>query len=176
MFEWLLPVIGFLIGAVAALTGIGGGVFIVPFLTLFYAFEPANASGTSLTTIIFTAVASTLNYWRQKRIYFRTGLALAVTTAPGAVLGAYLTTVIPGKILGLIFGFFLILVALRMAITSDPFRRKPTIEKPAQPKAKSDSEFIRLKKTVIESSFLSFFGGLASGLLGIGVACFLCLL
>jgi uncharacterized membrane protein YfcA len=59
----------------------GSGVFIVPILTFFYAFKVSNATGTSLTAIIFTAMASTLNYRKQKRIYYKTGLVLAVTSA-----------------------------------------------------------------------------------------------
>jgi len=100
MWELLLPIFGFLIGTMASMTGIGGGAFIVPLLTLIYAFAPANAVGTSLTTIIFTAIASTINYSRQKRIYYKTGLILAIMTAPGAVLGAYLTSVRPYKRVG----------------------------------------------------------------------------
>ena len=111
-----MPVFGFFIGAVAALVGIGGGVLIVPLLTLLYGFLPANAAGTSLTTIIFTATASTLNFARQKRTFCRTGLVLAVTSIPGALTGAYLTTIIPARTLGLIFGVFLILAATRIIL------------------------------------------------------------
>jgi hypothetical protein len=52
---WLLIVFGFFIGILASMTGVGGGVFIVPILTFFYAFVVNSATGTSLTTIIFTA-------------------------------------------------------------------------------------------------------------------------
>jgi hypothetical protein len=84
----LLIVFGFFIGILASMTGVGGGVFIVPILTFFYDFSPlASATGTSLTAIIFTAIASTINYARQKRIYYKTGLLLAVTAAPGAYFG-----------------------------------------------------------------------------------------
>lgn len=90
---------GFLIGTIGSTTGIRGGAFIVPLLTLIYAFAPANAVGTGLTIIIFTAIASTINYSRQKRIYYKTGLILAIMTAPGTALGAYLTSVIPAQTL-----------------------------------------------------------------------------
>jgi hypothetical protein len=170
MLEILLPLFGFFVGIIAALTGIGGGTFIVPLLTLLYAFEPANAAGTSLTTIIFTALAATLNYWRQKRIYYKTGLVLAVTTAPGAVLGAYLTQVITARQLGLIFGFFLILIAFRMTVNFGFLRRnRPSAnEKKPDSTAKSDSELFRSGRIIVLGAGLSFFGGLASGLLGIG--------
>jgi uncharacterized membrane protein YfcA len=168
--DLLLPLFGFLIGTVASMTGIGGGVFIVPLLTLVYAFVPANAVGTSLTTIIFTAFASTLNYSRQKRIFYKTGLILAITTAPGAVLGAYLTTVIPARELALIFGFFLFFVAAHMMVDISALRRRSSIQKkkPIRPTVKSDDEMLSSRKTLLMGAGLGFFGGLASGLLGIG--------
>jgi uncharacterized membrane protein YfcA len=163
---WLLPIFGFLIAIVASLTGIGGGVFIVPVLTLLYEFLPANAAGTSLTTIIFTATAATLNYARQRRIYYRTGLVFAVVTAPGAYLGAWLTTILSPKQLGLIFGFFLIFVGIYVAIDLNNLLRAGNKKK--RPSQKSDLELVRSRRTIAMGAGLSFFGGLASGLLGIG--------
>lgn len=162
---WLLPVFGFLIAIVASLTGIGGGIFMVPVMTLLYDFLPANAAGTSLTVIIFTAVASTLNYARQKRIYWRTGLVLAIVTAPGAYLGAWLTTILNARDLGLIFGFFLIGVAIYIIADLSNLRRSKNQGTKAR---MSDIELAKSGKTLVLGAGLSFFGGLASGLLGIG--------
>jgi len=163
---WLLPIFGFLIAIVASLTGIGGGIFIVPVLTLLYEFVPANAVGTSLTVIIFTAAASTLNYARQKRIYWRTGLVLAVTTAPGAYLGAWLTTQLQPRQLGLIFGLFLLGVAVYMIVDLNSLRRSKRQDTVSM--ERSDSDLVRSGRTIAIGAGLSFFGGLASGLLGIG--------
>jgi uncharacterized membrane protein YfcA len=160
---WLLTVFGFFIGIIASMTGVGGGIFIVPILTFFYAFIVNSATGTSLTSIIFTAIASTLNYAKQKRIYFKTGAILIITTAPGAYLGAWLATIMEERMLGLVFGVFLILVAIRMIISS--LRTKA--QKQAQP-VRTDTELLHSGKTIIIGTGLSFFGGVASGLLGIG--------
>lgn len=86
MWEWLLPIFGFLIGIAAALTGVGGGIFIVPLLTLLYGFDPVIAIGTSLATIIMTSIASSVNYLKQKRVYIKIGLILALATAPKPTL------------------------------------------------------------------------------------------
>jgi len=163
---WLLPLFGFLIAIVASLTGIGGGIFIVPVLTLLYEFVPANAVGTSLTAIFFTAVAATLNYARQRRIYWRTGLILAVTTVPGAYLGAWLTTILQARDLGLIFGFFLIIVAIYIITDLNNLRRSKSQDKTSA--QRSDYEVVKSGRTIAVGAGLSFFGGLASGLLGIG--------
>jgi uncharacterized membrane protein YfcA len=163
---WLLPIFGFLIAIVASLTGIGGGIFIVPVLTLFYEFVPANAVGTSLTTIIFTAVAAALNYARQRRIYWKTGLVLAVTTVPGAYLGAWLTTQLKPRDLGLIFSLFLLFVGVY--IITDLRNLKRSKKQDEVSRLRSDSELVRSGRTIAVGAGLSFFGGLASGLLGIG--------
>jgi len=162
----MLPGFGFLIAIVASLTGIGGGIFIVPVLTLLYTFSPQNAIGTSLTSIVFTAVASTLNYARQRRIYWRTGLILAAVTAPGAYLGAWLTSLLNARDLGLIFGFFLVFVAVYIITDGSNLRRSKSQRKAST--EKPDSELVKSGKTMAIGAGLSFFGGLASGLLGIG--------
>lgn len=159
----LLVVFGFLIGILASMTGIGGGIFIVPILTFFYGFKVQNATGTSLTAIIFTALASTFNYSKQKRIFYRTGLILAVTAAPGAYVGGIVAKMIEERLLGLIFGTFMILVAIRVIVGL--IREKP--EDKSRP-VKSDKELALSGTIIITGAFLSFFGGFASGLLGIG--------
>jgi hypothetical protein len=165
MIEYLLPMFGFLIGTIASMIGIGGGVFIVPLLTLLYWFDPSQAVGTSLTSIIFTSIASTLNYSTQKRIYYKTSILLAITTVPGAYLGAYLTSIIEEKQLGLIFGFFLIFVALRMIANFNIFTKSGRKENQI---FKSEAELFGYKMKLLSGIALGFFGGLVSGLLGIG--------
>jgi uncharacterized membrane protein YfcA len=160
---WLLIVFGFFIGIIASMTGVGGGIFIVPILTFFYGFVVNSATGTSLTSIIFTAIASSLNYAKQKRIYLLTGLVLIITTAPGADMGAWLATTMEERLLGLVFGVFLVLVAIRMIVS--------TLRKREQDKTlikKTEMEMLRPGKTIVIGAGLSFFGGVASGLLGIG--------
>jgi len=109
----LLSFLAFFVGTVAALVGVGGGVFIVPLLSLVFGFSVHEAVGTSLTMIVFTSLASTLGYSRQRRIDYKIGLILAFTSIPGAFLGAYLTSFISTRMLGLIFGLFLILLPSR---------------------------------------------------------------
>jgi hypothetical protein len=171
MWEMLLPVLGFLVGFAASMVGIGGGTFIVPILIMIYGFSPTQlATGTSLAAIVFTAVASTMNYWRQRRIYFKTGLVLAVTTVPGAVAGAFLANVLESHILAFVFGFFLMFMAVRLMVDRDGLRSKSSApyENPRKVHVKSDSDMIRSQKAIVLGAGLSFFGGVASGLLGIG--------
>jgi uncharacterized membrane protein YfcA len=166
MWEWLLPIFGFFISIAAALTGVGGGIFIVPLLTLFYDFEPVVAVGTSLAAIIITSVASSANYLKQKRVYVKAGLVLACSTAPGAYIGAAVTAVPLVKMwLGVIFGVFLIFVAFQMvykALSTKPVKASMVVD-PA-----FEGEVLGNWRKMLLGLFLSFFGGMASGLLGIG--------
>jgi uncharacterized membrane protein YfcA len=169
----LLPVAGFLVGIVASMSGVGGGIFIVPLLTILFGFVPQHAVGTSLASIIFTALAATYSYAKQRRIFIRTGLWLAVTTVPGAYLGAYLTSIISPNLLGLIFGVFLFIMALRIILQK---RGEPSIGNVASPIAqhkvpipdKTDAEVVKSFRLIVPGVALSFLAGVASGFLGIG--------
>ena len=166
MWEFILPFFGFLIGIIAAMTGIGGGIVMVPLLTLVYSLTPANAVGTSLTTILFTAAAATSSYANQKRIFYKTGLILTAVTTPGAIFGAYLTSIISSTVLGLIFGIFLIVVSTRIALENG-FGKEKKQEDRTKDKY-LEKELLKNKKHLAVGLALGFFGGIASGLLGIG--------
>ena len=166
---FLLPIFGFVVGIFASLTGVGGGVLIFPVLILLYGFVPQQAVGTSLGMIIFTAIASTFSYSKQKRIFYRTGLLLSVTTVPGAYLGAYLTTVVSPQTLGVLFGLFLIYIAGRMILESlKPDGSSAAGEDPIERPLVSDRELATSRGIVFRAVALGFFAGIASGLLGIG--------
>ncbi len=166
----LLSFSAFFVGIVAALTGVGGGVFVVPLLSLVFGFSVHGAVGTSLAVIVFTSLASTLGYSRQRRIDYKIGLILAFTSIPGAFLGAYLTMLISTRLLGLIFGFFLVLVAFQMIFQLGFSRLRFSAVRGGWHRKIVDSEgmIFEYDARVILGLALSFFGGLSSGLLGIG--------
>jgi uncharacterized membrane protein YfcA len=166
MDAWLLPIFGFLIGIAAALTGVGGGIFIVPLLNLIYGFVITSATGTSLATIILTSIASTVNYAKQKRIYFKIGLFLALATVPGAYLGAELTKVQFIKTwLGPIFGVFMVIVAIQMIYKALSTK---TVERCGEKDNMFETGLLAKRRKLLMGFGLSFFGGITSGLLGVG--------
>jgi len=166
----LLPLLAFPVGVVAAMVGVGGGIFIVPVLTMIYSFEPKEAIGTSLAMIIFTSIFSTVSYSRQKRIDYKLGLTLSLATIPGAIIGALAANIIDKNQLGLIFGIFLIFVAARMLITHNFSKPKPKkTEKLWHRKIIDSTGTIFEYYSDLKKGFPpSFFGGFFSGLLGIG--------
>jgi len=167
-----LILLGFLVGIVSSMVGVGGGVFIVPALTLIFESEFTSqvAVGTSLAVIVFTSLASTLAYSRQKRIDYKIGLVSAVTTVPGASLGAYLTSFVSSDLLAIIFAFFLIFVALRMLF--DFHLSFPSALKKGRRWRRvfldSDGRLFEYEADILLAFALAFFGGLSSGFLGIG--------
>jgi len=164
---WELFLFGFLVSIVASMTGVGGGIFFVPLLTLAYGFAPSNAVGTSLMVIVFTALSASLVFARQKRIFFKTGLLLTILTVPGALVGASLTSILSGKVLGLVFGVFLVIVAVRMVAANRVWRRnKPQIG--ISKAVVKEGDLFLNKRLLAIGVGLSFFGGLVSGLLGVG--------
>jgi uncharacterized protein len=167
MLELLLPLFGFLIVAFASMTGVGGGLFFVPLLTLAYGLAPAHAIGTSLLVIIFGGLSATISYSKQKRVFFKLGLLLAIATVPGSVVGAFLTSVLSGAILGLIFGVFLIIVAIRMITVTKIWNRNKVKKNQPQPD-KTEQDLFQDRKRLAFGVSLGFFGGLVSGLLGVG--------
>ena len=170
-FDMILsPLVAFLVGIIAAMIGVGGGVFIVPFLTLVSDFSPQHAVGTSLAMILFTSLSSTERFTRQRRVDFKVGLILTLATVPGAFLGAYLTTLVTAKLLGLAFGTVLIFIALRMAFQSNFYKlRLPKAQRSWHRKiVDSDGNVFEYDTNVSLGLALSFLGGLSSGLLGIG--------
>ena len=170
MWEMLLPLLGVLIGTIAALTGIGGGIFIIPLLTLLYAFSPTNAAGISFIVIVFTAIVATLNFSKQKRISYKTGLLLALVTTPGGLLGVYMTTAMSANMIGLLFGFFsIIFVAIPMSITTNFPRIKISANiGSGKFESKSSGMSSYSMNKVMLCLILSYFAGIVSGLLGIG--------
>ena len=166
----LLPSIAFLVGIIAAMVGVGGGVFIVPLLSLIFDFSSHQAVGTSLATIILTSLSSTIGYRRQRRIDYKIGTLLTAATIPGAFVGAYLTTLITTGSLGLIFGFFLILVASHMTFRYG-FHELQSLRIGKSWHRKivdSDGLVFEYDANVGLGLALSFLGGLSSGLLGLG--------
>jgi uncharacterized membrane protein YfcA len=164
VWEAILPVIGFLIGLVSVMVGLGGGFLVVPLLTLVYAFSPANAVGTSLTTILMTTAVASAYFSRQKQTYYKMGLILSVAAVPGAILGSFLTTEVPGQVIGLLVGVFLVFVAWQMVY------RKGTAnscENSEDDSGFSEKELLSKKGQVLVGIVLCFFAGLIGGLLSI---------
>lgn len=112
LFSSLLFVTSILAGFLGSLTGLGGGVVIVPVLALLFKVDIRYAIGASLVSVIATSSGSAVAYVREGLSNVRIGMFLEVATTLGALLGAYLTSRITSHWIAIVFGLVLLYSAV----------------------------------------------------------------
>lgn len=95
-------------GFVGSLTGLGGGVVIVPLLTIAFGVNMRYAIGASLVSVIATSSGAAAAYVRDGFSNVRIGMMLEIATAAGAIVGAALAAYVPTSKLAIILGLVLI--------------------------------------------------------------------
>jgi uncharacterized membrane protein YfcA len=98
----------FVAGLLGALTGLGGGVVIVPLLTLVFGIDFRYAVGASLVSVIATSSGAAVAYVREGYTNVRLGMLLEVATTIGALFGATLAGWIAPSALAVVFGLVLL--------------------------------------------------------------------
>jgi uncharacterized membrane protein YfcA len=98
-------------GFLGSLTGLGGGVVIVPLLTLGFGVDLRYAIGASLVSVIATSSAAGAAYVKDGYSNIRVGMLLEVGTTVGALVGALLATILPISITSVVFGVVLLVSA-----------------------------------------------------------------
>ena len=94
-------------GVLGALLGLGGGIIVIPILTLGLGVDIHFAIGASIVSVIATSSGAAATYVRDKVTNMRVGMFLEMATTTGAVTGAFVATLITGRALYLIFGSIL---------------------------------------------------------------------
>ena len=173
-FTGVLAVGAFAAGFLGALTGLGGGVVIVPLLTLVFKVDIRYAIGASLVSVIATSSGAASAYVKEGYSNIRIGMFLEVATTLGAILGAFLALHLPTSAIAIVFG----LVLLYSAYLSG--RAQPEIHngRPPDPlatKLRMNGSFPDYSGPQaynvyrVPAGFSLMFGaGTLSGLLGIG--------
>jgi hypothetical protein len=108
----LLFLISIAAGVLGSLIGLGGGVVVVPVLTLLFHVDIRLAIGASIVSVIATSSGAAAAYVRERMTNLRAGMFLEIATVTGALTGAYLTTVLPARVLFVVFGVVLAYSAL----------------------------------------------------------------
>jgi uncharacterized protein len=98
----------FAAGILGAITGLGGGVVIIPLLTLGFGFDIRYAIGASLISVIATSSGAASAYVKEGFTNIRIGIFLEIATILGALTGAFLASYISGAAISIIFGVVLI--------------------------------------------------------------------
>src|SRR5437773_8468517 len=95
-------------GVVGALTGLGGGIVIVPMLTLLFKVDMRYAIGAALVSVIATSSGAAAAYVREGYSNIRVGMLLEIATTVGALCGALLAAEIATRVIAMIFGAVLL--------------------------------------------------------------------
>jgi uncharacterized membrane protein YfcA len=164
----------FAAGLIGSLTGLGGGVVLIPMLTLLLGIDIRYAIGASLVSVIATSSGAAAAYVREGYTNVRIAMFLEIGTSLGAIFGAYLAGWVNTKWIGLTFG----IVLLHSAITSLRHQEHGAIPHAANSLARRlrldgtypvENGLERYEATGVPAGFaLMGMAGVLSGLLGIG--------
>ncbi|HNW43833.1 MAG TPA: sulfite exporter TauE/SafE family protein [Elusimicrobiales bacterium] len=175
----ILIFFGVFIGLAGSALGIGGGIFMVPFLVLALKLPIHQAVAASLVAIVATSSAVAAVNVERGLANIRLGITLEVTTALGSLAGALAAGRLPAAALQLLFALFLFPVSALMFLKGRRPRKMAAAEPPPPAGGASalDASFFDpalaahtpyAVKRIAPASLLSFFAGSLSGLLGIG--------
>jgi uncharacterized membrane protein YfcA len=164
-------------GFVGALFGLGGGVLIIPFLTLVEGVPVPLAVGASIVSVVATSSASAATYVQDHLTNLRLGMFLEIGTVAGAITGALVAVFLPASALFLLFGVILLYATIVMI-------RARRIDFPANVTPDKTSRILALGSQYEDHSlnrvvkyevtrtpltvFIGYFAGIVSGLLGVG--------
>ena len=130
----ILIVVGAIAGTFAGLLGIGGGIIIVPVLAIVFENQGINVDvlmhvsiGTSLATIVITSISSIRAHQQHQAIQWDVFKRITPGILLGGFMGALVAKILSGNDLRLVFGIFMLIVAMQMIFgnTSKPHRQLP---------------------------------------------------
>lgn len=174
LFTGILFVAALVAGLLGSLTGLGGGVVIIPLLTLVFKVDIHYAIGTSLVSVIATSSGAAAAYVREGITNIRLGMFLELATTAGAVAGAWLAAYMPTEIIAILFGAVLIAsAALSFTNRADPVTTGPPGNLSVKLRLNStmptpEGKMPYFVKNVVGGFFMMNIAGVISGLLGIG--------
>ncbi len=173
-FSALVGVGSLLAGFLGALTGLGGGVVVVPMLTLLFHVDLRYAIGASLVSVIATSSGAAAAYVREGYSNIRIGMFLETATTVGAVAGAAIALHVQGNAIAIVFGFVLLFSAY-LSSGSRPEHGPQLVSSHFAQKLRLSGSYPTLMGkqpygvTGVRGGYGLMFGaGLLSGLLGIG--------
>lgn len=176
-FQISLLFISLLAGVVGSLLGIGGGIIIIPALTLFFKVDIRYAIGASIVSVIATSSGAAATYVRERIANLRVAMLLEIATTLGALSGAYLAGRIANRWLYIVF-------ALVMGYSSLIMFKTRSESHLALPVPSRWADLLQLHSRYFDSALgeevnyrvahtrlgllLMYVAGIVSGLLGIG--------
>lgn len=173
-FSGILFLGALIAGLLGSLTGLGGGVVLIPLLTLVFKVDIHYAIGTSLISVIATSSGAAAAYVKEGITNIRLGMFLELATTAGAIAGAFLATYLPTSVIAILFGAILILSAgMSFARPADPVTVGGSGELAQKLRLNNsfptpDGPQPYFVKNVVGGFIMMNIAGIISGLLGIG--------
>lgn len=174
LFSALVAMTSFAAGFLGSLTGLGGGVVIIPVLVLLFHVNLHYAIGASLISVIATSSGAASAYVKEGFTNLRIGMFLEIATTTGALAGAYLAARMAPGVIAVLFGLVLLYsahAAIRVREkTGAPSRpdRWASVLKLYGTYPAGDQRISYQAESVPAGFSLMFLAGALSGLLGIG--------
>jgi uncharacterized membrane protein YfcA len=164
-------------GVLGSLLGLGGGIIVIPALTLLLKIDIRYAVGASIVSVIATSSGAAAAYVRERMTNLRVAMFLELATTSGALTGAYLAGVIGGRALYIIFGVVLGYSAVAMfrkrhqdlarEVARDRWADTLRLHGEFYDEAAGEEVVYRVTGTRL-GLILMYIAGVVSGLLGIG--------
>ncbi|HLX64188.1 MAG TPA: sulfite exporter TauE/SafE family protein [Planctomycetota bacterium] len=179
IFTLLAFVVSVAAGTLGSLLGLGGGIIVIPALTLFFGIDIRYAIGASIVSVIATSTGAAAAYVRERMTNLRVAMLLELATTSGALTGAYVAGHIGTRWLYVVFGLVMGYSSLMM------FRHRSKTGIGAPPTRPAPwADYLRLHGSYFDGAvgrevpyrvsgtriglLLMYVAGMVSGLLGIG--------
>ena len=161
-------------GLLGSLTGLGGGVIIIPLLTLGFGVPMHYAIGASLISVIGTSSGAAVAFVKEGFTNMRVGMFLEKATTSGGIVGALVSGMLNPNTIGIIFASILLLTVI-LNLKGKPDHQEPIIKGSLEEKLKlfgtfPDKGVVKSysARNTVPGFLMMMFAGAMSGLLGIG--------
>ena len=192
LFLFYLTLAGIFAGFVGSIVGIGGGILIVPLLSIVLKIPIKLAIGTSMISVLGTSISASRQFFKKNITNIPLGLTLEIPTTIGSIMGSLIIAYLKNKVVFIIFGIFIIFsgiftylknristskassknnktLLLRNSLDDNSNNKKFRLNYDSEYFEESTNKRIKYRvKNIHYGSIASIFAGLFSGLLGIG--------
>jgi uncharacterized membrane protein YfcA len=174
----------FVAGFLGALMGIGGGIIIVPALTIIFGVPIKEAIAISIVTVVATSISGGSSYVEQRITNIRLAIFLETSTTIGAFIGALLVLIVSGNYLYVVFALLAFYLALSQILSVKREVKRTESNDFMNITQDRVSKYLNLRGDYFDMSInhkveylvknsiigwiVSFLAGLGSGLLGVG--------
>jgi len=180
VFEFMLIILGGSVcaGIIGSLSGLGGGIVVIPLLSIVLGVDLHYAIGAALVSVIATSSGSAAAYVKEGIANMRLGMFLEIATTLGAVAGALISTSAPSSAIAIIFGCALVFSAINSLrkkgenVVENSSKMALALKLPSTYPDNKGNVVAYGTKNVLGGFSMMGLAGVLSGMLGIGSGAF----